>query len=376
MRLTLIWNPDTYKKRKEILKKVNELLDKALIIDSNNSRVYTTKGMLSHELNKWEKAEEYYKKAIEINSNDVTAHNYYSLYFESKPEPDLIKALEQINISYRLDPYSAVIINNTISHLLSNDKLIEAEELYKNKSSFLSEGLKSGIKNAFILTKERISAIEKKDRTEGIKYYNRLIDKDPQSAFLYSGLSDIYNEVLNDGVNYLKYSKKAYELDSTNFWTAKSYFDALVENKKFIEANKILQNNIIKQQLGQILKPKFLFNYYYYQEDYKKTQEILNDNLIHYQDYYYELSTNFAQQNKIEDVHEILNMGVLKSWEKAVVFAILEEKDSMYYYMNNEKSNPNIVKINSFNELDPYRKEKRYKEYLRKNYLPITHWNE
>jgi hypothetical protein len=44
--------------------------------------------------------------------------------------------------------------------------------------------------------------------------------------------------------------------------------------------------------------------------------------------------------------------------------------------MNNEKYRPDIIKINSFNEMDPYRKEERYKEYLRKNYLPITHWNE
>ena len=31
---------------------------------------------------------------------------------------------------------------------------------------------------------------------------------------------------------------------------------------------------------------------------------------------------------------------------------------------------------NSRREFDPYRKEERYKELLRKNYLPITHWNE
>jgi hypothetical protein len=32
--------------------------------------------------------------------------------------------------------------------------------------------------------------------------------------------------------------------------------------------------------------------------------------------------------------------------------------------------------INSLEEFDPYRKEERYKELLKKNYLPITHWNE
>ena len=48
----------------------------------------------------------------------------------------------------------------------------------------------------------------------------------------------------------------------------------------------------------------------------------------------------------------------------------------MYYYLDKEK---NIILINLFNsrkEVDPYRKEEKYKEYLKNNYLPVTHWNE
>ena len=32
--------------------------------------------------------------------------------------------------------------------------------------------------------------------------------------------------------------------------------------------------------------------------------------------------------------------------------------------------------VNSRREFDPYRKEERYKDFLKRNYLPITHWNE
>ena len=63
-------------------------------------------------------------------------------------------------------------------------------------------------------------------------------------------------------------------------------------------------------------------------------------------------------------------------FEKALIFAILNERDSMYYYLDKEK---NIILINLFNsrkEVDPYRKEEKYKEYLKNNYLPVTHWNE
>ena len=48
----------------------------------------------------------------------------------------------------------------------------------------------------------------------------------------------------------------------------------------------------------------------------------------------------------------------------------------MYYYIDKEASIFKILEFNGYNELDPYRKEERYKAYLRKNYLPITNWNE
>ena len=62
--------------------------------------------------------------------------------------------------------------------------------------------------------------------------------------------------------------------------------------------------------------------------------------------------------------------------KKTIVFAILKEKDSMYYYMDKEKEASNILEINGAIEVDPYRKEERYKTFLKKNYLPLTQWNE
>ncbi len=83
-----------------------------------------------------------------------------------------------------------------------------------------------------------------------------------------------------------------------------------------------------------------------------------------------------AQKGDVKGVREILNKHTLNFFEKALIFAILNERDSMYYYLDKEK---NIILINLFNsrkEVDPYRKEEKYKEYLKNNYLPVTHWNE
>ncbi len=83
-----------------------------------------------------------------------------------------------------------------------------------------------------------------------------------------------------------------------------------------------------------------------------------------------------ARRVKTENCFYLLNKGVLANFEKARVFAILEERDSMYYYINKEKNIYKIRYFNSYFEVDPYRKEERFKALLKKNYLPLTHWNE
>ena len=84
----------------------------------------------------------------------------------------------------------------------------------------------------------------------------------------------------------------------------------------------------------------------------------------------------YASQGKLVDTYAIINKGVLANFEKARVFAILKERDSMYYYINKEKDIYKIRYFNSYFEVDPYRKEERFKALLKKHYLPLTHWNE
>jgi hypothetical protein len=107
--------------------------------------------------------------------------------------------------------------------------------------------------------------------------------------------------------------------------------------------------------------------------DYEKAQ-------IYQEKYFYDNYDNqaalYANQGKLEDTYAIINKGVLANYEKARVFAILEERDSMYYYINKEKDIYKIRYFNSYFEVDPYRKEERYKSFLKKNNLPLTNWNE
>jgi TolB-like protein/serine/threonine protein kinase/Tfp pilus assembly protein PilF len=62
--------------------------------------------LVSHDLN-WEGAEEHYKRAIKLNPNSVTAHNWYC--FRLLQEARFEEALAEINRALELDPVTPVV---------------------------------------------------------------------------------------------------------------------------------------------------------------------------------------------------------------------------------------------------------------------------
>ncbi|MEJ2113742.1 MAG: hypothetical protein P8X62_08660, partial [Flavobacteriaceae bacterium] len=71
--------------------------DSALHINQNTYRAWGVKAALSEYIN-WDKANEYYKKALELNPNDALTHIQYALYFQLRPYPDIKKYLEHLTI--------------------------------------------------------------------------------------------------------------------------------------------------------------------------------------------------------------------------------------------------------------------------------------
>jgi TolB-like protein len=349
----------------------------------NMARTYTTLGAIEafHKKN-WKKAKEYYDRALAIKPNDASTNHYYALYLIVKEKPDYEKAFEHINIAYKLNPFSNPIIVTVVIELLRAEKVFEAEEFYKKNSHILSEDAKVILERRIFDAKVKKEIFEKKDWTEAINLYHREIVIDSTNSYLFRILAEAYNEILNDDINYLKYAKKAYELGelysenvSTYFSSdnATTYYMSLLKSKKFKEAYNLLQDDYFSSLFLEQSKLYLNIYYHYYKRNYSKAQ-ISIDNHIYNDDF--ELSKNYAQQNKVIKVDSILNIGALNAYEKAIVFAILKERDSMYYYIDNEKHTDNILKFNGSIEVNPYRKEDRYKAFLRKNYLPITHWNE
>jgi TolB-like protein len=360
---------------------IDSLIKKSLKIDTNTARAYTTLGMLQASKKNWEKAKEYYDKALTLKPNDVYTHHYYALYFFEKQPPDSKKAFENITIAHKLNPFSIPINMTVIMELLKAGKITEAEAFYNNNSHVLP-GLEKIVEDSIIDAKIKKECIEKKDWAESINLYQLQIELDTVNSHLYRKLAEAYNGILNDDINYIKYAKKAYELGelyeqnvSSYFFSdnAYTYYLSLLKTERFKEANNLLQNDYFSSLFLEQSRLSLVIDYHYYTGDYNKVQTT-HDTYVYSEDF--ELSILYAQQNDIKKVTSILNKNALKSYEKAIVFAILKERDSMYYYMEKEKDIENVLYFNGSIELDPYRKEDRYKTFLKKNYLPLTQWNE
>ena len=299
--------------------------DIQLEINPNTIRAYTTKGLRQgYSIGNWEKSSEYFKQAIEIKPNDASNQLYYALYFALRANPDYVKALEHINIAQKLNPHSATINYDKIIYLLKNDKIVEAEAFYKHSNSFFTERLKSKIQIKLLMAKAKKLSLDKKDWTEAINFYQEVIKKHPHSAEIHRLLAECYDEILYDAPNFLKYAKKAFELDSVEYIFKRTIGFALVRNKKF-EAHL----DFLKRYRNNAKAPLFTHNYF--ERNFKEARIYLG---MYFVDSYISQANMFAQQNKVKEAYEIINKGVLANYEKARVFAILKERDSMYYYIN------------------------------------------
>ena len=355
-------------------KEIDSLIERSLAINPNTARAYTTKGaMQGYREGNWEKAKENFQKAIELEPNDATNQLYMAIYYALRAVPDYIKALEHINIAQKLNPHFYAINYNKIEYLLKNDKIVEAEAFYKDNYSFFTEGLKSKIQTRLLKAKAKKVSLEKKDWTEAAKFYDKEIEKNPQNPEIYRLLAEVYDEVLNDAPNFYKYAKLAYELDSTlaiklnirqQYVFKRTFMFSQAKNKKWKENYEMILGLGFEAPLA---------THFYMKGDYEKAEIYVEK---YFYDNYDDQASLYAQQKKIEKTYEILNKGVLANYEKARVFAILKERDSMYYYINKEQDIYKIRYFNSYFEVDPYRKEERYKALLKKNNLPLTHWNE
>jgi len=369
----------------EGITKAKDCIEKALKINPNTAMAYAVMARIAKFEHNWGESKENIEKAIALNPNDAWIQSQYADYFENIPIPDQKKRLYHFRIAHSIVPLDKAIAYRFIMALIYNEKFKEAEENLNKLGFLLSLGHKTELE---IL----LEVFKAKNWTAEITYWEREIEKDPNDIkFLYYHLAKAYHNILNDHVNFIKYAKKAFELDSASYRFGDLYFVALLRGKRFKEAKKISQSkNFRALYENEAEWVNNWWSFYYYQENYKKAAQVLHDSLGRKPPSHYEiLNTPFtkiltyAQLGDRKKVDSILidyyELNRTKYWlniDKAIVFAIMKEKDSMYHYLEKLRPIEDFFEPNSRFEFDPYRKEERFKALLKKHYLPLTHWNE
>jgi tetratricopeptide (TPR) repeat protein len=358
----------------ENFKKIRYLIEKAAEIDPESGLVYYGKGFLNLLDLESEAAKQNFEKSLELIPNDAYANQMIAIYYSYTENRDLEKGLFYINRALELDPFSAIISEAKITILVQAQKIEEAEEFFNDKKALFSDLNKQFLSEVIFDGKMNKLAVEKEDWKQVISFCENEILKDPSNTGLYSTLGIYYDGIMNDDEKYVKYFKEAYEIDSTESFLAQGYVGALIESQRFEEAMLVMNSKNYKSiratsdEMGQLIQ------YHYHKEEYELALEVFKDPVMENRYNAYK-ALSLAQIGNIKEVTKLLNKkDVLMGSDKAFVFAVLKNRDSMYFYMDKAEMNESI-RINSRREVDPYRKEQRYIEFLKKNYMPITHWN-
>lgn len=358
---------------RESFLEIEKTLDKALDLNPNSSRANSYKGVFLYFGNVDKKgAIKYLEKALKLNPNDAKAHDmlaaYYSNVQTGNQEENYKKALYHAEQSVTLNPFSSQ------SHFIKNMALIgirkleDAEKFYHLKKHMFTDYTKIEIISE--LAKEKVAVSKSGPQIDEITIFKEYLDKYPiASAKINRYLAGAYDGILNDQETYLKYAKLAFEQDTTYTNAISEYHTALVESNEFEKAKQL--RNSVAYANRKNSRSKLLDRQYaeYHQGNFKTALSILLDSIE--DPSITRLALVYAQLNDKEKVKSMLPK-IQSNANKALIYAILKNKDSLFYYLNETKMTANEAALpNSRKEMDPYRKDPRYIQFLNKYRFPI-----
>ena len=188
---------------------------KALEIDEDLAEAHASLGRILNSYDfDWEGAEREYKKAIKINPNYATAHQWYAEHLAFKGRQD--EALKEISKALEIDPFS-LAVNRTMGNILGFAKrydesivqLKKTEELYPQNAL-----VKFNLGDAFALKNMYSEAIEQYLIALKLDGYNPEEIQKFADAYKNKGWKGFWLEYLE---NLLEQRKNLLEKDETAY---------------------------------------------------------------------------------------------------------------------------------------------------------------
>ncbi|NKI32753.1 tetratricopeptide repeat protein [Muricauda sp. DJ-13] len=169
----------------------------------------------------------------------------------------------------------------------------------------------------------------------------------------------------------LEQTKIAYALDPLSFASASSYFSALTYNKKYDDAEKLIEE-IRKQhtEADDFIVNRLYMRLYMAKPDFQKaiapTTYLSNED----KNYYRFLGYSYGQLgdtiNALRIVDSIKKMPShrMQNHRIAVVFAGLKESDSVFHYLDTSKNKSKLFNNNAIYYFDYIKTDPRYSDLL------------
>jgi len=342
--------------------------DMALQLDDNTDLAWVVKGILFCYLD-WEKSLDYFERALAINSNNTQATNSMRIYYEFGPKPDQEQSLRYAQITYQLNPISWRNSRQLFYSLLKNNNNLEkAEDHYQQTKFIYSETER-------LYREQILTAISDKGWNNVLQDMKERIRRQPDKALYYSNLARLNHNVFNDNINAINMAREAYKLDpesETNF-----YLHLLSEGQNFDEVWNILTSENYKSSVDKIIYLNHLWEYHFCKKEYEKALWVLSDSL--YNNRYWRRTLTYAQignKKKVDSMNARFPWGennfVYSDPHKATLYALFENKDSMFHHLDRISRFSQAKYVNGRREFDPYRNEERFKAFQRKWYFPVS----
>ena len=258
--------------------------------------------------------------------------------------------------------------------LLVNEHLVEAKTHFE-KYRFLQSP------DDIVYNEGILNSVIKKDLRELIYSYELALKDDPYNLYLLHSLSKYYTCILLDRNKSLHYSKRIFEIDTTDSRYIVDKLNNFYYNKQFEEATKILQDTALMDVLNPFQKIAMTQDYYAFQDNYEKAQLYLEQlKPLNLTSYYSNKTWLYSKKGDSKTTYEVFNRPEYKPLDnmKVLCFAHLKETDSLFHYLHKISNYAKLdyrvysfMEINGSSAIDPYRNDPRYIDIMKENYFPL-----
>ena len=196
-----------YQKGKDNYPEAINQLQKALKLGAVNIKIFFYLAIMYDELNLYEKSLNYYEKFLRNRPRDFYMRLRYGNLFFRQNRYD--SASEQYETALSIEPKSRPALINLAMSYKARDMYDEALEKFRQ-----AEAVKPDFPPE-VLIKIAETCFAKKDFSDAVEYYNKAIEKKPDSAAALLGLGESYVNTGNKSQAY-NYFRKVLKTDPNN----------------------------------------------------------------------------------------------------------------------------------------------------------------